>query len=130
MKHMKANLNIPKELLTSIDLMNTLNGGTSEPVVRLKQFSTHREIKVTIPGVPLEHIKMEINNHQLMIYYLTEIVSQDVQVQFPRMLYNKGIPYFVDAEHITAEEEGQTLVLHLPFNDLANGYHRDIPLSR
>jgi len=127
---MKPRLVIPKELITSIDLMNTLNGGTTEPLVHMKQFSTHRRITVSIPGVSLENVKMEINNHQLMIYYLTGIVSQEEEVRFPRVLYNKSIPYFVDADKITAEEEGNVLVLNLPFNDLANGYHRDIPFSK
>jgi HSP20 family molecular chaperone IbpA len=110
--------------------MNTLNGGTTEPMVRLKQFSSHRQITVRVPGVSFENMKMEINNNQLMVYYLTGIVSQEKEVQFPRILYNKSIPYFVDAKNITAQEEGDALVLHLPYNDLSNGYHRDIPLSR
>ncbi len=110
--------------------MNTLNGGTSEAVVRLKQFSSYRQITVHVPGVSFEKVKMEINNNQLMIYYLTGIVSQGKEVQFPRVLYNKSIPYFVDAANITAEEAGRDLILNLPYNDLHNGYHRDIELSR
>lgn len=127
---MKTTLNLPKELITSIDLMNTLNGGTSEAMVRLKQFPAYRQIMVSVPGVPFENVKMEINNNQLMIYYLTGIISQGKEVQFPRILYNKNIPYFVDAANITAQEEGTALVLHLPYNDLSNGYHRDIQASR
>ncbi len=127
---MKTALNLPQELITSIDLMNTLNGGTSEPMVKLKQFPSHRQITIHIAGVPLENVKMEINKNKLMIYYFTTIVSQGKEVQFPRVLYHKDIPYFVQAGNISAKEEGASVILNLPFNDLANGDPREVPIVK
>ncbi|HRI78058.1 MAG TPA: Hsp20/alpha crystallin family protein [Cyclobacteriaceae bacterium] len=122
-------LNIPQELITSIDMLNTLNGGTSQPNVKLKHFSTHRQINIRVPGIALDNVKVEINNNKLMIYYLTTVVSQQKEISLPKGLYNKSIPYFVDMNSIKATQEKDSLVVRLPFNELYNGYHRDIPLS-
>ena len=125
----RVRLNIPKELITSIDMLNTLNGGTSQPIVKLQQFTTHRQIKIRVPGISVGNIKVEINNNQLMIYYLATVVSQEKEMQLPKGLYNKSIPYFVDIKKIKATQEEDSLVVRLPFNELYNGYHRDIPIS-
>ena len=127
---MKTTLKLPKELITSIDMMNTLNGGTSEPFVRLQKFPTYHQITLRVPGIDVDNIKVEIDNNQLMIYYLIPMLSQAKEMKFPRVLYNKDIPYYVDVHKIAASEEETTLVVHLPFNELADGYHRDISLSQ
>ena len=126
----RAALNIPQELITTIDMMNTLNGGTSQPYIKLKQFPSYRQISIRVPGIPHENIKVEVNSNQLMIYYLTEVTSQDKKILFNRGLYNKNIPYFVDVHKIAATQEEDLLIVRLPFNELYNGYHRDISVSR
>lgn len=124
---MKA-FNLPSELITHIDVMNTLNGGISEPSVRVRQYASQRQITLRVPGIALENIKIDIKDNQLLIYYLTDLVSQEKELRFPKILYNKAIPYFVDTTNINASEEEHSLVLNLPFNDLANGYHREISI--
>ena len=126
---MKTVLNLPQELITSIDVTNTMNGGTSEPIVQLEHFPTFRRITFRVPAIDGENLKVEINNNQLMIYYFTPIRSQGRQIKFPRVLYNKSIPYFVDVDQIVATQGENEWVVRLPFNELANGYHRDISLS-
>ena len=122
-------LSFPQELITGIDVMNTLNGGLSEPEIKMSSYPTHREIKVRIPGVDVSHVKIEINNNELMIYYFTVLISRHRELKFPKVLYNKGIPYFVDSNNITAAEDDGALIVRLPFNELANGQHRDITIS-
>lgn len=126
---MKIGINLPRELMTSIDVVNTLNGGMSEPVVKLKQFPSYRQITIRIPGIDVGSIKIEINNNELMIYYFMVLLSQDREMKFPKVLYNKSIPYFVDTNHITASKNEDSLVVRLPFNELADGNHRDISIS-
>ena len=66
-KSMRTTLNLPEELMRSIDMMNTLNGGTSEPFTQLRKFQTYHEITVRVPGMNAEDIKIEINNlHPLL----------------------------------------------------------------
>ncbi len=126
---MKSVLNLPEGLMTSIDVNNTLNGGTSEPFVKLEQFPTFRQITFRVPGIDGEHVKIEISNNQLMIYYFIPMLSMGKEIKFPRVIYNKSIPYFVDANNIAATHREKCLVIRLPFNELANGYRRDISVQ-
>ena len=123
---MKTVLNLPEELITSIDVTNTLNGGTSEPIVKLEKFPAYHQIVFRIPGIDGENIKIEINNNQLMIYYFTPMMSLGKELKFPKVVYNKSIHYFVDVENISVSQEGKSMVVRLPFNELADGYHRDL----
>ena len=127
---MKTTLNLPEDLITGIDITNTLNGGTSQPSVRVENFATFRKIILRVPGIDPDNVRIEINNNQLMIYYFTALVSLDKELKFPKVLYNKSIPYFVDTKKIAASREENSFVVRLPFNELADGYHRDIPLSQ
>jgi HSP20 family molecular chaperone IbpA len=123
---MDTKLNLPQELITGIDVVNTLNGGTSEPDILKEKFATHHRITVKVPGIYAENIKIEINNNELMIYYFIAIQSQGKDLKYPRMIYKRAIPYFVDIVNIAATEENNSMVVHMPFNELANGYHREL----
>ena len=120
---------ISAELLSSIDVLNTLNGGTSEATVLLKQLEDHREVRVFVPGISHEGLRVEIHNNYLTVFYLQDIVSGKGAVQVPKVVYSKQIPYFIDAEAIHAGFEGKYLLVTLPYNPLANGYHRSITIN-
>jgi HSP20 family molecular chaperone IbpA len=117
---------ITTELLTSIDVLNTLGGGVAEPQVRLSQHPAYRQVELSIPGIPQEQIKAEVHNNQLTIYFNFHVVSSERLIKMPKVVYNKQIPYFIDSKKISASFEDNTLIVKLPFNELANGYHRDI----
>lgn len=121
MKKIKIN----KDLLSSIDVLNTLNGGTSKARVKLNQLEDHREVRVFVPGISNEGLRVEIHNNYLTVFYLLDIA----EVQVPKVVYSKQIPYFVDAEGIVASFEGKYLLINLPYNPLANGYHRSITIN-
>ena len=125
---MKAGLNLPQELMTSIDVLNTLNGGVSEPLLTFRKFSSEHEITVRVPGLSVTNIKIEIKDNQLVIYYVTPVHSGEREIQFKKFLYTDAIPYFVDAKGITASEEDGSLVVSLPFNDYSKGYYRDLSI--
>jgi len=113
-------------LLTSVDVMNTLNGGRTEPRLKLKQHTEFREIRVKIAGIAPEKIEVEVNNNRVSVFYAINIVSGDKVIVLPYSISNKEQPYFVDVSKIIAEIENDELVVRLPFNRLANGYHRKI----
>lgn len=126
---MNAKLNLPQELLTSIDVMNTFNGGTTEPILKLRKLSASHEITLCVPGLPLSNIKIEIKNNQLVIYYLMPVLVDGKEIQFSRFLYTNTIPYFVDARNITVAESNGNLVVSLPFNDFSKGYYKDLSVQ-
>lgn len=116
---MKAKRFVSAELLTSIDVLNTLNGGVSERQLVLKKFPDHREIWVKVPGVKENDLKAEIHDNILRVRYSFLLQSDNLQVEVPKVVYNKPIPLNVDVEAITASFENDYLVVKLPFTMLA-----------
>jgi hypothetical protein len=127
---MKSLLNIPNELLTGIDMINTLFGGIAEPNVKLQQFNTFRQINISIPSIELDSVKIEIINNVLMIYYFIPLRSQNENHNYPKVIYKKIVPYFVDRDAIEATIEDDEVVVKLPFNELAGGFKRQITISK
>ena len=120
------NKNQYMNLIASVDVMNTLSGGRTEPVVKLAQFTDSREVRVKVPGIDPESIEVEINENRVEILYNMSVESLGKQVAIPYSVYNKQQPYFIDVSKIVAQVEEDELVVTLPYNQLANGYHRSL----
>jgi HSP20 family molecular chaperone IbpA len=95
----------------------------------LRQHDNYREIKCTVPGLQEGTLQVEIHNNFLSIYYKLSIESNGKEVQVPRVVYYKPIPYFIDLTKISATVEDRFLHVILPFNELANGYHKKISIK-
>ncbi len=117
-----------KQLLTTVDLLNTLNGGVSEPYVSYRERPDCREMRIRIPGVNKEMLQIEIDNNQLNVFYHIPMTASGEQMFFPKEVLSQTVPYFVEIPGIQATYEGNELVIMLPFNELSNGYNRKIPI--
>lgn len=115
-----------KELLMSVDVMNTLHGGVSEPFLSLNESNTEREVKVRVPGIDASALKAELHENQLSIYYMIPVNSLGTIVNMPKVVYNMALPHFVDLQAIHAEYEERNLIIHIPFNQALNGFHKKI----
>lgn len=120
---------ISGDVLQSIDIANTLQGGVSQPEVRLTKLRDGRQIELQVPGISNQQMHVKINNNQLIVYYEILVVTQGKVVPIPFIVYNKPIPYYIDANRIKATYEDKVLTVQLPYNELANGFHRDIPIE-
>ena len=118
-----------KDLLTSVDVLNTVNGGVSEPFVSFREESTGREMRIRVPGINKEALQVEVNNNELSVFYLIPIQSFGKLVQMPQVVYRKVIPYFIEVSGIKAVFEDNVLVVKLPFNKLSDGYNRKIEIG-
>ncbi len=118
-----------KEFINTIDILNTLHGGVSEPLLSLTELADGREIRVRIPGVDREALKVEIVNHKLSVFYLIPVLTNGQLMQMPQVVYNKMIPYFIDANGIAATYDDHELIVHLPFNELSSGYTRKLEIN-
>jgi HSP20 family molecular chaperone IbpA len=127
---MKKSRLIPQELLHSIDVLNTLNGGTSQPLLELQQHTHYREIKCAVPGLTKSVLQVEIHNNFLSIYYTQQLQSNEKGLEIPRIVYYKPIPYFIDVANISASMEDRFLCVRLPYNELANGFHKKVEINR
>lgn len=115
-----------KDLLTSVDILNTLSGGVSEPFISVREEADRHEVRVRVPGIEKESLQAEIHNNELIIFYMIPLASVGKEVQLPNIIYNNAIPYFVKIDSIHAHYEDKVLVVELPFNELSSGYNKVI----
>jgi hypothetical protein len=57
---------------------------------------------------------------------MLNVASAGREIPMPYSVYNRQQPYFIDVSKIAAQVEDGELVVTLPFNQLANGYHRRV----
>jgi len=114
------------DVLTSVDVLNTLHGGVSEPQVSVNQLDNSREVRIRVPSIDPEAIQVEINNNSLFVYYVMNINSAGKNIRLPYTIYNGQLPYFIDIGKINSTLEERQLVITLPFNALADGYYKKI----
>ncbi|HMI65579.1 MAG TPA: hypothetical protein VK517_06060 [Cyclobacteriaceae bacterium] len=117
------------DLMTSVDVLNTMHGGVSEPFISFREQPNGREIHVRVPGIIKEAMQAEINNNELFVYYLIPVSSSGKLIQLPQVVYSQKIPYFIEVNGIKATYEENELVVRLPFNELSNGYNRKIEIG-
>lgn len=118
-----------KDLLTSVDILNTLSGGVSEPSVSVREEADRHEVRVRVPGIDKENLQAEVHNNELIIFYMIPMESDGKTVQLPQIIYSNAIPYFIEINGIQAHYEGKELVVELPFNEFSSGYNKTIKAS-
>lgn len=114
------------DILTSVDVLNTLHGGTVEPQVLRVQREESQELRVRVPSIDPASIEVEVNNNRLIVHYGVNLTAAGKALRLPYAIYNQALPYYIDISRIYSNIENNTLVITLPFNALANGYHRKI----
>ena len=117
-----------KHLLTTVDLLNTLNGGVSEPFLSFREGPEGRELRVRVPGVGKEMLQVEIQDNQLTVLYHIPMQTSGKTVLLPKEVVKQILPYFIEIKGIQATYEENELVVKLPFNELSNGYRRQVPI--
>jgi HSP20 family molecular chaperone IbpA len=139
---MESKLKIPQEMLMNIDFINTVNGGMSEPAIKLDRGSEGFEVVVKIPGIEVEDLQLEVvkgkkNTNNLKLFHLLPIFSQDnlpddEQWKTVRFINTFVIPEGVDIDHITAKYDDSLrhLVLFLPYGNEQGDYHRKVDIER
>ncbi|MCE7066463.1 Hsp20/alpha crystallin family protein [Dyadobacter sp. CY326] len=139
---MESKLKIPQEMLMNIDFINTINGGMSEPAIKLDRGSDGFEVVVKVPGIEVEDLQLEVvkgkkNTNNLKLFHLLPIFSQESlsdeeQWRTVRFINTFVIPEGVDVEHITAKYDDtfRHLVLFLPYGNEQGDYHRKVNIER
>ncbi len=118
-----------KDLITSVDVINTLHGGVSQPLVSMKEQSGGQEMHVRVPGVDREALRVEVHNNELSVFYFIPIVSSGTMIQMPQVVYKQLIPYFIEISGIKAGYEENELIIQLPYNKLSEGYNKKIEID-
>lgn len=118
-----------KHLLATVDLLNTLNGGVSEPHLSYKDRPDGRQVRIRVPGVSKELLQVEIHDNQLSVFYHIPMETGGKKVFVPKEVMQQTLPYFIEIQGIHATFEENELVVNLPYNELSNGYNRKIPIG-
>jgi HSP20 family molecular chaperone IbpA len=115
-----------KELLTSVDILNTLHGGVSEPFLSVVEKTDGRQIRVRVPGVDRESLKAEINNNELSVYYIIPVESNGHLINMPKVIYRDVLPLSIELKGIEAIYDDEELVIFLPYNRTTDGYNKRV----
>lgn len=118
-----------KNLISTVDLLNTLNGGVSEPYVSYRERPDGRELRIRVPGVSKEMLQVEIHDNTLNVFYHIPMETAGKRVFLPKEVIKQTLPYFVEITGIDATFEENELIVNLPYNELANGYNRKISIG-
>ncbi len=118
-----------KNLAHTAELVNTINGGMTEPLVEIEKFDTEWVISIRVPGISPDAMKIEIKDFELFLFnMILEPNSSDVEL--PYMLAAVQLNGAVDVEGIIAEYDDGELLIHLPLDEEAGGYERDVEIFR
>lgn len=118
-----------QDLLTSVDVLNTLHGGVSEPIISHREQASGRVMRVRVPGIDRESLHVEIHNNELSIFYFIPIESLGKLIQMPQVVYKQAIPYFIEVTGIKASYQEHELIVNLPFNKLSEGYNQRLKIE-
>lgn len=118
-----------KKILSTVDLLNTLSGGVSEPFLSYREQAGGRELRIRVPGVRKELLNVEIRDNQLNVYYQFPMETSGKQVFLPKEVVSQTLPYFIEIPAIEASYKGNELIIILPYNELSNGYNRKLPIA-
>lgn len=133
---MKKKLNIPQEMLMSIDFMNTANGGMSQPILNIENKGNGYEVVVKAPGVEPDDLQVEIMKDKLMIYHLLpvfgKVEGETSEIRSIRFISKMQIPADVDVENISAhyDDDQRYLKLELPTDQSQQDFHRKVQIER
>ena len=96
------------------------------PKAILEKTDSYYELKLRVPGVNPDSFSIDIVNNSLLIFHRVE---ENMKRQLPYLVQQIVLPSDVDFEQIRALQEGNDLVVRMPFNELSNGYHRHIDIE-
>jgi hypothetical protein len=125
-------IRIPNEILASIDMLNTLNGGRSQTTLTVSRQESGYEVLVKRPGVEADALQVDVTDGRLWLYQLRPVLSRrdtDPETFLPDLLGNLILPNDVNVEAISARYTGEQWRVFLPFNDLARGFQKHIEVE-
>ena len=122
----RVDRNLTAKLAHVANITNTLSGGMSQNTVTTEAFDDHYLVTITAPGVSLDSLKVSVDHNKILVH---QMMSFEGVKEFPYLINFMMIPSEVDFEKISADYSDNSLHIVLPFNELADGYYRDIEID-
>lgn len=129
---MRISDTLVKNMIVTADLLNTINGGMSMPSFQIKRKEAHYELDIKAPGISPEALKVEIHNRLLSVFHYLDYASpehQEGDMGAPNIIHLMAIPSDVELDAVHATYTGSRLRVIMPFNEVADGYHRSVDIN-
>lgn len=130
---MKSKVEIPHDILVSIDFANTVNGGMSETVLNAQRSPEGYQITVKVPSLRADDFEVNVLNGRLLVHQSLPLFAQtnDGSVaKNRRVLGNFYLPNDADFENISAryDQPARLLRVFMPFNNAVKDmrWHIDV----
>lgn len=133
---MKKKIKIPKELLVTIDVNNTINGGVSQLGFDVESQKEGYQIRVNAPGVDADGLQVEIVKNRIFVFHTLPVFGarfEDEEELFsPRVLAKMTVPSDVDVENISAryDDDEHSLLVFMPYNNLHDDFRKSVEIDR
>ncbi|MFY0600931.1 MAG: Hsp20/alpha crystallin family protein [Cyclobacteriaceae bacterium] len=117
-----------KNLAKTAELVNKINGGMAQPAVWLKKSDQEWMLKMRVPGVSVDNIKIEVKDGFLFVFQ--NIGSETDEFEIPYMIEMLNLTNKINQDLIYAEYDEGEIRIHLPFDELASDFEREIEIIR
>ncbi len=118
-------------ILTSANVLNTLNGGMVESQISVIRDLHEYHVKVTAPGISEDNLKVEIVEKHLIVSHQLEFQLQDGKsIIVPHVLAACPLSLDIDHSRISADYNDGLLEVTLPLSDFTSGYRREINITK
>ncbi|MEQ8925061.1 MAG: hypothetical protein RLO81_04565 [Fulvivirga sp.] len=121
-------ISVVHDILKSVDINNTLNGGRSEPQTSIKKQNNSYLLTARVPGVDIMDLQVEILNGKVIVHYPMFFNNASGVLTVPQVVAAFPITNGIDYENIDARKVDEMLEVRLPWNDLNKGYNRRIDI--
>lgn len=117
-----------KNLANTAELINTINGGMTQPKVHLIKSEEGWLLRMKVPSVSIDNITIEVKEGFLFVFQ--NLSNRQSDFDLPYMIEMLNLTSRIDMDSIYAEYEEGEIEIHLPFDELASGFEREIEIKK
>ncbi len=118
-----------KNLAHTAEIINTINGGMSEPYIGIDKSPEQWTVNVKVPGMNPDRLRIEVRNLELSLFHMiSEGNSSDIEL--PYLLAAIQLTSSVNIDNILAEYESGQLSIHLPLDETTDGFEREVEIIK
>lgn len=117
-----------KNLAHTAKIVNTINGGMAKPSTELHKAEDSWMLKMRLPGVSVDNIKIEIKDNFLFVFQILD--AEDSEIELPYLIDMLNLTSQIDLNAVYAEFEQGEVFIHMPFDELASGYEKEVEIIK
>ena len=110
-------------------LLSAVNGGIIEAIKKLEWSDNCMKLHIQLPGIGANSIKAEVRDNKLTVLYFIETRVDQMRMKIANIVHTQTIPYFVDIKKLSAYFSNGKLDITMPFNELSQGYSKELIIS-